>query len=105
MSRRPGLGAGYVDTHTQWHVQGRRNYTVSPNGIKGRIPRFYKDRIFSEPLRQAMAAEAISLADDQYNDAVEKFSKFHSDPYYYYDERIRNDHDSVYDKINSKDMF
>lgn len=104
MSRRPGIGETYVSTHTQWHVQGKRNYTQM-NGIKGRIPRYYKDRIFSEPLRQAMAAESIALADEQYNDAVEKFSKFHDDPYYYYDERIRNDHDSVYDKINSKDMF
>lgn len=104
MSRRPGLGSNYLVTHANWHLHGKRNYT-QVNGIKGRIPRYYKDALFSAPLRESMATESINLADIVYHQEVEQLQKFHDDPYYYYDERQRHAHDSVYDKINSKDMF
>lgn len=104
MSRRPGIGSNYIETHKQWHVQGKRNY-VQVNGIKGRIPRYYKDQLFSKPMRERLAAESIELGDIAYSEEVSEISRFHDDPYYYFDERVRNDHESIASKVNQHNTF
>lgn len=46
MSRAYGLGAHYLsDAMVDWHRSADRNFTMV-NGIQGRLPRFYKDKIW-----------------------------------------------------------
>lgn len=46
MSRQYGLGAHYLsDAMVTWHRANRANYTLI-HGEKGRLPRFYKDKIW-----------------------------------------------------------
>lgn len=48
MSRRPGLGVNYLTpAMVDWHKSGRKNYAVL-NGVKRRLPRYYKEKIFSK---------------------------------------------------------
>lgn len=48
MSRRPGLGNGYLSTAMiEWHKSGRKNYALL-DGVKRHLPRYYKEKIFSK---------------------------------------------------------
>lgn len=104
MSRRPGIGAGYVDTHTKWHKIDLKNYTQN-HGIKTKIPRYYKEKIFSPLECKILAGRAIVQSDEAYRDEVERLAQFHSDPYAYYDERTRHTHDRITSKVNSLNKF
>lgn len=46
-SRSPGLGHGYLERNTQWHRENG-NLFVRFNGHKHRLPRYYRERMFSE---------------------------------------------------------
>lgn len=99
MSRRPGIGANYLDTHSSWHRADMRNYT-QVHGQVGRLPRYYKDKIFTSLDRAKLAREAVAVGDIAYWDTVAKISKFHDDPYHYYDESVLCAHDKITSKIN-----
>lgn len=48
MSRAFGLGLWYLtDEMVHWHREGSRNYTLL-HGVKGRLPRYYKDKIWPD---------------------------------------------------------
>lgn len=104
MSRRPGIGSNYLDTHTEWHVKGNRPYT-QVNGIIARLPRFYKDKLFTKRELEHLAADGIMDADDAYREELNELSAHHDDPMLYYDERANYAHDMVRSKINSNDLF
>lgn len=104
MSRKPALGSNYLDTHTKWHRDGKRDYT-QVNGVKKKIPRLFRDKIFTQLERERMAAEAIVRSDQEYHDEVKRLHKFNSNPDLYYEERIRHLHEGMIKKINSKNKF
>lgn len=104
MSRRPGIGAQYVDTHLTWHRTAMRNYT-QVNGIKNRIPRYYKSKLFTDKERESMAPVSIADSDIAYHKEIARLKKFHSDPYYYYDECAHNGMVNVTSKINDTNLF
>lgn len=104
MSKRPGIGADYLRTHSQWHKDDKRNY-VQTNGKIGRLPRYYKDKIFNAYERNQMAQKAIAQGDEAYSATVDRLSRFHDDPYYYYDERISHALDAVVLKVNKTNKF
>lgn len=55
MSRRPGIGAGYLtDAMKEWHAgdSGDRYYAVKPDGIKVALPRYYQEKLFSPESRE-----------------------------------------------------
>lgn len=104
MSTRPGLGINYLATHTQWHRAAMRNYT-EVNGQKKRIPRFYKNRLFTDSERQNLATEALYLNDISYSDTVTENFRFSDQPYNYQDEQVRERHKQITSKINSLNKF
>lgn len=104
MSRRPGLGVNYLATHKHWHKVGSRNFT-QVNGKVSRLPRFYKDRIFSDLERRRMALEVLDESDRAYWAEIARLSSLNPDPCSYYDERDRFCHDAVTSKVNSLNHF
>lgn len=104
MSRRPGLGAGYVDTHRSWHKSDMRNYTQI-HGIQRRIPRYLKDKIFDRFDRAHLQRQALASSDEQYFEEIERIAKYHCDPFAYYDERLDHAHATVHSKVNSLNKF
>lgn len=104
MSTKPGIGVNYLATHTDWHRADMRNYTFV-NGYKKAIPRYYKNRLFTDRERETLAAEALYLMDISYSDTVKENFRFHDDPYYYQDEQVRSRHDQVTSKINKLNTF
>lgn len=104
MSRKPGLGAGYVDTHRHWHKDGMRNFT-KVHGIQRRIPRYLKDKIFDRFDRAHLQREAVAASDESYFAEIERLAKYHADPYAYYDECVTTAHRLVHSKVNSLNKF
>lgn len=104
MSRRPGIGVNYLATHTLWHLAGKRNFT-QVNGQIGRLPRYYKDKIFNMEQRYLMAQQALALSDQAYADEIARLVRFDSDACNYYDERDRFNHDAIVSKVNVLNTF
>jgi len=55
MSRRPGIGYKYLEDATKWHIDGQRFYTMSEDGIRGSLPRYYAEKIFDVETRKRHA--------------------------------------------------
>lgn len=92
MSRRPGIGARYLETHASWHKAELRNY-MEIDGVKTLLPRYYRDKLYSKSERAVMANKFQVESVVQYHKEVNRLRKFHSDPYFYYEERFRYNHD------------
>lgn len=91
MSRKPGIGATYLQTHADWHGRSLKNY-MEVNGIKTLLPRYYKDKLYSKAQRAHMASVAQDQFVEKFWKDVESLSPYHHDPYNYYYERIENYH-------------
>lgn len=58
MSRGYGLGAHYLtDEMVEWHRSGDKNY-IQVNGIIGRLPRYYKDKIWYDKEKREKVSDA-----------------------------------------------
>lgn len=77
-----------------WHSRELRNYT-NVNGQIGILPRYYKDKIFDKAAKAELADIAAWSGIEKYRDDLRKLSRFHQDPEYYYNERLRHAHDKV----------
>lgn len=64
MSRRYGIGGRYLsDEMVEWHRADDRNYTVRPGNVKGRLPRFYREKIWWKPKdRERISSKAMLLS-------------------------------------------
>lgn len=63
MSRAYGIGGHYLsDEMVKWHRENDANYTPLPDNGKGRLPRFYKDKIwFRESDKRRIHSNALTL--------------------------------------------
>lgn len=104
MSKRPGIGAHYVITHKNWHLEAKANYT-KVNGKLGALPRYYKEKMFNEHQRAVFHHQAIGLSDESYIKEIDRLMQLHHDPLNHYDERIRYAHDAIQHKANKLNKF
>lgn len=65
MSRAYGIGGRYLtDEMVEWHRNDDRNY-VDRYGVKGRLPRFYREKIWWKPVdRERVSSKAMKLTLD-----------------------------------------
>lgn len=63
MSRAYGIGGNYLtDEMVAWHRGGDYNYIMRPDQIKGRLPRFYREKIwYHEQDKQRISKTAMAL--------------------------------------------
>lgn len=104
MSRRPGIGFNYVDTHTKWHRDDMRTYT-QVNGVKAALPRYYREKMFEPWERAHMARMQMSMSSERYWAEVKRLNAFHEDPQYYLEEAQRYAHDQITKKLNDKNKI
>ena len=104
MSRRPGLGYQYLETHADWHKKDMKTYTEM-NGFKKRLPRYYKEKFFDQHDRRMLAKVAVGQTDMAYAKEVDRLSAVHSDPHNYLEEKTRSAHDLVKSKSNQNSKF
>lgn len=101
MSRNPGIGANYLKSHTKWHRNGLRNY-ANVNGVKSRLPRYYKEKMFSKIERENMGKEALLLYDEKFRDELRRIYKTDPDAFNTYVERVRYKHEKISKTIHEK---
>ncbi len=70
MSTKPALGAKYIERNDAWHVINNAPYMIQ-NGKKTRLPRYYKDRIFTESEKEKLAIQYQKVADKSILEAWE----------------------------------
>ena len=64
MSRKPGLGSNYVRDYATYHDGNiNRSYLLHPGGVKSRLPRYYKDKLYTESEREQIG----EIGRDNYN--------------------------------------
>lgn len=103
MSRKPGLGVNYLDTHSKWHLDGLRGYTQL-NGFKAALPRYYRDKIFKDANGEWLIDPALLRPAkgevEQYIEEISRLEKFQAEPLDYYSERFKYNHDAIKHKSN-----
>lgn len=58
------LGMNYIDKRTAWHhADINRNYAIIEGGIKVPLPRYYREKIYTEEQRELQNIEAAKLAE------------------------------------------
>lgn len=105
MSKKPGLGADYIRTHSAWHLAGDMKNYGKVNGVNTRLPRYYRDRIFNEIQKADLAFQSLMLAADARAKELDRLCELHPDPYRHYVERIQFMHDAVTNKLNDLNTF
>lgn len=102
MSRRPGLGSNYMTPEmVKWHREDMRTFSKI-NGQLARLPRYYKDKIFSEDERYELTQQFKSeMATIGYTE-LQRLRKYHSDPSHYMQELIIENHDRITRSLNDK---
>lgn len=108
MSRRPGIGSNYLDTHAEWHLEDARYYT-NVNGVMGRLPRYYKEKIFRDPDRfvdEDLDRKVVLHCEyAQHLEEIYELSKVHHDPNGYYIHAKKDRHKKIKHKSNSRNKF
>lgn len=65
MSRGYAIGGHYLtDEMVQWHRDNDANYVIRPGGIKSRLPRFYREKIWPSIKKNEKATRAIVKVQD-----------------------------------------
>lgn len=95
MSRKPGIGSGYIDRNRDWHDNGYdpRFYAIKPGGFKVDLPRFYKDRIFSKETLESRIVHDDTLerkADFDRRFPLDNFFQHEFESSLYREEMIKN---------------
>jgi len=101
MSRKPGIGYCYVNTHKSYHKNGLKAYT-RVHGHYGSLPRYYKDKFFNELERKRIGLRNKRLADEAFEKQIQELSKHHSDPYLYYEQCQQQAHNKIAQVAKSK---
>lgn len=105
-----GLGACYLQYKKHWHKQKGDHhddyrYYVMNNGFKQRLPRYYKDKIFSKIDRLIAAPAQEELARVMYWNEITRISKTHPDPEAYYEHMLIHKHESIRTKSLTKNRI
>jgi len=58
MSRNPAIGSDYVFNQKNYHKHNvNRAYVTHPNGLKGTLPRYYKDKLYTDLEKKIIGAK------------------------------------------------
>lgn len=108
MSRRPGIGANYISANGHYHrgydEQGKQKFYIVDNGTKRRLPRYYKDRIFTREEKEAYNTDLEVTRNIEREAEYARLAKYNSDPYNYYQMCRTYSHDLIA-KMSKKNKF
>lgn len=104
MSKKPGIGSNYLLTHFNYHKHAKNNST-KVGGQVGRLPRFYKEKIFSKPEKEAIARQSLADSESLYERTITALRKFHADTENYYDQRVRQELENIEHKNKQFNTF
>lgn len=71
MSKKPGIGAKYIDRAKKWHQENQNLYVIN-NGYKQNIPRYFKDKIFTEDQIKEMSEKRLQDMSDRHWEELQR---------------------------------
>ncbi|AXL14926.1 replication initiator protein [Microviridae sp.] len=74
MSRRPGIGHQFIHRSKQWYHDNEFPYVVN-NGVKQRIPRYYKGKQVALSLTEKQKEDLLKEMDKKFFQEMERLSK------------------------------
>lgn len=107
MSRKPGIGFGYVEKNKDFHNVDK-NYLLHRGGVKSRMPRYYKDKIYDEYEKRKIAKKAEKLSQKWLEDEAinEHYRKNPDVNYFDYDiQKKVHLQENYKSKINKKEKL
>jgi len=104
MSRSYGIGGMYLqDNMMEWHRDNDANYVATPDGGKGRLPRFYREKIWHKPTdRERISTAAMSLVLSNQQKEDDHYKKRYGDKWESYKLEAR---DHVLARVKQKIAF
>lgn len=96
-----GIGKAYLKNAIM-HRRSKETQVVI-NGIKYKMPRYLKEKIFNTKLLQEEVKRlAINTTDERYWKEMARLSKIHKDPFNYMVERERYHHEKIKERITKQ---
>lgn len=88
MSRRPGIGLNYLEKNKLWHKpenqaeysQAMNRFHVVANGHQRRLPRYFKNKVFTTGDRDAFNALLPEMRQKAYKTEIARLRAFYDDP-------------------------
>lgn len=71
-----GIGKNYITIASNYHTDGQIFHATYPGGKKTILPRYYRDKIFSDYEKRKHAMQTTEKLDIDYNKEFERISKF-----------------------------
>lgn len=107
MSKRPGLGASYMERKAKWNYNPEMKsdevkYYTLWKGTKHRLPRYYKDKIFPDWVKNEQKNRAINEQMNIYSHEKERLQKWMEDPSKYMEDCRVRDHEQI--RVKSKKL-
>jgi len=87
MSRNPGLGLDYVEQAKTYHQKSQNNYVYVNGGKKGRMPRIYKDKIFSINEKYEFYKQAMALQNESITKKLGDYDHYENPAQYFADQK------------------
>ncbi len=78
MSRKPAIGSGYLQ-NSAYHKQNRETSVTNASGAKQRLPRFYKEKMFTKGEIKAITKRDIALLDIAANQEEQRILRLGND--------------------------
>ncbi len=72
MSKKPGLGTNYVTDYKDYHADRTDSFATLPGGIKQRLPRHIKDKLFTEAQRKKVVAASTEFVNNKISEQTAK---------------------------------
>lgn len=109
MSRRPGIGAGYLSTGLQYNVPAMRGY-INKEGRKLGMPRYYRDRLFDDFHKKIIndqTTELIETKNKEFLDYLLREGGFDSaDEAHFYSVQLhKHDERQLFKQLNTNDKM
>lgn len=98
MSRKPGIGYNYLQSNSRWHKSGdtdRFRFHVTDNGHSRRLPRYYKDKIFTGAEKLTYNQRLQIERERRYESIIDQLRPNYSDPYAHYEVMVREAADAI----------
>lgn len=92
-----GMGASYLETNGHEHKKALQTFVINDRG-KQRLPRYYKDKIFTYQEKDVIRRTSIQQADVLRKKAVHEAKAYSETPENYLDEVRIHTHDKITNK-------
>lgn len=90
MSRRPAIGQNYLKANKKYHKDNLRFYVNSPNGTKQGLPRYYKDKIFTDEEKTIQSNKGNAETARIFAEKICNTRKRGLEPYKYIEQQEKN---------------